>query len=69
MTYNTEALLNILRKRTNGKTQREVAEELGISPTYLCDILSGKRNISNNLAKKLGFSKITVLYERKKEEK
>jgi len=65
MIYDQEALLDILQKKTIDKTQREVAKELGISYQYLNDILQGRRNISDNIAKRLGYTRITIIYEDK----
>jgi hypothetical protein len=36
-------------------SQKKVAEDLGISAPYLHDILEGKRDVSDNIARKLGF--------------
>ncbi len=49
-------VIDKLRKMVvNAGGQRPVAEELGISVPYLCDILAGKRNISARVAYKLGY--------------
>lgn len=37
----------------NRLKQKEMAEKLGISPTYLCDIESGRRKVTEDLRKKL----------------
>jgi hypothetical protein len=36
-------------------SQKAVADELLISPSYLCDVLKGRRDVSDALAHKLGF--------------
>jgi plasmid maintenance system antidote protein VapI len=36
-------------------SKKAVADSLDISPQYLTDILHGRRPISDNIAKKLGF--------------
>lgn len=41
-------------------SQYKAAEELGITPPYLNDLLQGKRNISSTIAEKLGFTKKTI---------
>lgn len=41
-------------------SQKSCAEMLGISPAYLSDILSGKRNVSSRILEKLGYVKIIV---------
>lgn len=40
--------------------QGNVARLLGISPAYLSDILNKRREISQNVAKQLGFYRQTV---------
>lgn len=44
-------------------TRSKAADALGISPQYLSDIMSGARAISDNVARKLGYSKV-VYYEK-----
>lgn len=46
-------------------TQKATAEELGISPQYLGDILAGRREISDRVAKALGFRRV-VTFEKEK---
>lgn len=41
-------------------TQAAVARKLSVSPGYLFDILHGKRGVSENMAKKMGWKAITV---------
>jgi hypothetical protein len=41
-------------------TQTALARDLGISGVYLCDILHGRRGISEKLAGKMGWRKVTV---------
>jgi hypothetical protein len=41
-------------------SQAQIAEELEISPSYLHDILKGKREISNAIAIKVGYERIIV---------
>lgn len=35
-------------------SQKALAEKLGVSPSYISDVLSGRRDISESLARKLG---------------
>lgn len=44
-----------LKKRLKGKTQKELAKELNISPAYLNDILNGRRSIEPLAISKLGY--------------
>ena len=40
-------------------TQKDAARQLGISPQYLSDVLRSWREISNELAGKLGYAKVS----------
>jgi len=53
-------LVQELRDRSRLSTQKAVAEELGIHPTFLSDVLKGKRDISANLAERMGFQREVV---------
>lgn len=44
-------------------SQSAAANRLGISAAYLSDILSGARSISDKVANKLGYSKVSM-YEK-----
>lgn len=50
--------------KTHG-TQKDAADHLGITPQYLHDILTGRREISANVAQRLGLVKLTIYEERK----
>jgi hypothetical protein len=39
-------------------TQKAVAEMLSISPAYLCDVLQGRREVSENLARRIGYRRV-----------
>lgn len=41
-------------------SQKAVAEELGISPQYLSDILNGRRSVSDRVAEALGMERVTT---------
>lgn len=45
---------------TRSEPQKDVAERLGISPQYLCDVLKGRRDISAHLAERLGYERIVA---------
>jgi plasmid maintenance system antidote protein VapI len=54
-----EELANILGEMvTKWGSQKAVAEHLGISNSYLSDILSGMRPASDTVARKLGYKRI-----------
>lgn len=54
--------LKELKKRLKNKSQKDLAKELGISTSYLHDILHGRRSI-DKVAEKLGYKK-KVTYEK-----
>lgn len=41
--YKQNDVIELLRRKAAGKTQRAFAEEVGISQQYLCDLLQGRR--------------------------
>ena len=51
----------------HGTTQKEVAQELGFSPQFLNDVLSGRRDLTERLANSLGFRYVSY-YVRKRPE-
>lgn len=57
-----EQVLEIMRKRQNGRTQREFAPELGITPQYLCDLYLRRRDPGETVLKNLGIVR-RVIYE------
>lgn len=57
--------LDELRARLDGKTQTQVAAELGISQPYLSEILAGGRAIPRRVLDELGFER-AVVYRPKK---
>lgn len=46
-------------------TQKEAAAILKISPAYFNDALRGKREISSELAERMGFEKVVVFVNRR----
>lgn len=58
-----EKALELIKQMVQDRgTQLEVARELDISPAHLSDILKGNRNISDAVARKLGYRRV-VSYE------
>jgi len=49
-----------LREMVALSNQKTVAEELGISAAYLCDILAEKSGVSDRMAAKLGLRWILI---------
>lgn len=58
-----EMLAIIRQKAEDYGTQRVLARELGISAMYLSDILNGHREVSDAVAKKLGYT-LVKMYEK-----
>lgn len=60
-------LLHILLPKVKEKSQKALAKELGISESYLSDILNGRRCISEEVAKRLGYERqVRFYFEEKK---
>lgn len=55
-----ELIRHIIREHGS---QSAVAKSLNISPAYLSDILNGKRAISEEVAKRLGYRRV-VFFEK-----
>jgi len=61
--YATHAeLLARLREIVEARGQKAVAEAYGFSPQFINDVLRGRRDISNDLAEKLGFTRAVVFF-------
>jgi plasmid maintenance system antidote protein VapI len=59
-----EEILDILKQMAKKwDTQKELAEQLGISNAYMSDILAGIRPVSDGVARRLGYRRI-VKYTR-----
>lgn len=57
---NNDPFYTIKRLIKKHGSQRKVADELRISPQYLCDIIHKRRVVTDDLAKKLGYAQIWV---------
>lgn len=58
--YNADSLLAKIEQMTEGLPQKGLAQHLGISTSYLNDVLSRRRPISAELADKLGYQKLEI---------
>jgi transcriptional regulator with XRE-family HTH domain len=59
MTEVTGPAIEDLRKLVKSKgSQQAAADELGITPAYINDILKGRRNLSEAMLEKLGYVKV-----------
>jgi plasmid maintenance system antidote protein VapI len=56
-------VLAIIRKEVESTSGREVAKRIGVHPSYISDILKGKRNVSEFVAASFGFER-EVLFKR-----
>ena len=52
-------LLDLIQEKSYDVGQKALAEQVGVSPQYMCDVLAGKRRISDNLSRKFGFARVT----------
>lgn len=55
--------LELLKTRLKGRTQKALADELGVSPAYLSDILRGKRDPGPQVLGALGLERV-VAYQK-----
>jgi hypothetical protein len=64
--YNEKHVLGELRQRAAvTKYDKDLAGELGVHPSVLCDVLKGRRPISDSLARALGYTKV-IRFERRR---
>lgn len=54
----TEVVAQLKARAINSNTQLLVAQQLGISPQYLSNILNNKRMISQRVARRLGYIRV-----------
>jgi predicted transcriptional regulator len=52
--YSRNEVIELLKKRQGDRTQKELADELGVSPQYLCDLFQDNRQIGTRLLEALG---------------
>lgn len=56
-----DQLLDLVRERSAAAgSQQTLAQRLQISGAYLSDVLHGRREVSDNLAAKLGFQRTVI---------
>lgn len=59
-----EQLIEILRTRCNGwGNQTQVAQNLRVNPSLVCNILAGREAMTRPIARKLGYEPVTVYEE------
>ena len=55
--YTPEQVLLDLRRRIAGSTQADVARSLGFAPAFICDVTMGRRDLTDRLARALGYDR------------
>jgi transcriptional regulator with XRE-family HTH domain len=58
-------VLEVLRRKCEGRTQNAVAAELGVSPAYLSDVLNQRKEPGEGILEPLGIERV-VTYRRKR---
>lgn len=58
--FTIDQVLDLMKRRQGERTQREFAEELGVSQQYLCDVYLRKREPGESILKGLGMTRRTV---------
>lgn len=53
-------LLDLITSMVEASSQRRVASDLGVSPSWLGDVLHGRRPVSEAMARKLGLRRVVV---------
>jgi transcriptional regulator with XRE-family HTH domain len=59
-TYSADDVVDIIRKRTKESSLRQTARDLGLSASYLSDILLGRRDVSETVAEAFGYKREVV---------
>ena len=57
---NEDGVVEILRRHLEGKTQTDLAKEIGIGVQYLNDVLHGRRRPSDTILEYLGLKREIV---------
>ncbi len=58
--------IEILRQRLTGKTQKQFADEFGISQAYISDVLCGRREPGEKILDALDLERVTAYQFKKK---
>lgn len=61
--YSDEQIRARLAREAKASTQRETAERYGVSPSLLCDTISGRRDPAPKLLKAMGLTRLVVYVE------
>jgi predicted transcriptional regulator len=52
--YSCDQILQLLKDRQGDRTQSDLADDLGVSQQYLCDVFAGKRDPGTKILEALG---------------
>lgn len=55
--------LAMLKRRQGTRSQKALAEELGITPSYLCDVLQRRRDPGPQVLRALGLERVVTYRE------
>lgn len=55
---NEREMLAEIRRQADQVSQKKLAQRIGFSPQYLCDVLQTRREISGALARAFGFERV-----------
>lgn len=55
--FTVSDVLEELRKAVKSKTQKSVSVQLGFTPQFINDVVRGRREVSAELAKSLGYER------------
>jgi transcriptional regulator with XRE-family HTH domain len=64
--FTADVLVAQLAEKIAKSTQKDVAQELGISQQYVNDVLKRRRPPGPSVSKKLGYERVPNLYRRLK---
>ena len=64
--YTQADLLKELRSRCTQTTQKDVAICLALPPSFINDVLQGRRNFTDNLARAMGYEPVERAYRKAK---
>lgn len=57
-TLTEKQVVEALKARTRQTSQRKVAAELRLSAAFVCDVLKGRREVTDRLARKMGYRRV-----------
>lgn len=61
MLLSEKDILDLLRQRCQEVgTAKAVAEQLGVAPSYVSDVLAGRREIGKSIFEKLGYERVVM---------